>query len=65
MAAPFLAVDLVKAYHQTPVEPADIPKAAPATRLNCATWVDALSLVLLGLRTVLRANLQFSEAEVL
>ncbi|XP_037554881.1 uncharacterized protein LOC119431472 [Dermacentor silvarum] len=32
------------------------------TRLNCATWVDALLLVFLGLRAVLRADLQSSAA---
>ncbi|XP_037573639.1 uncharacterized protein LOC119456109 [Dermacentor silvarum] len=39
-------------------------KTARTTRLNCATWVDALPLVLLGLRAVLRADLQCSAAEL-
>ncbi|XP_037557524.1 uncharacterized protein LOC119435543 [Dermacentor silvarum] len=39
-------------------------KTALTTRLNCATWVDALPLVLLGLRAVLRADLQCSAEEL-
>ncbi|XP_077519900.1 uncharacterized protein LOC144129666 [Amblyomma americanum] len=40
-------------------------KAALASRLNCAHWVDSLPLGLLGLRAVLRADLQCSAAELL
>lgn len=39
-------------------------KTALTTRLNRATWVDALPLVLLGLRAVIRADLQCSTAEL-
>ncbi|XP_037500253.1 uncharacterized protein LOC119374245 [Rhipicephalus sanguineus] len=39
-------------------------KTALTTRLNRATWVDDLLLVLLGLRAVIRADLQCSTAEL-